>query len=139
MYCIIPVLVTYKPPADVSTNPTWVKLPVETHEPNTPSSAAPIKESTTGSVYTPILMASKPTTPQTPSENDILITSNSISSVSSSTQNPSSTIIPPTVTTTTTSTTATESLEAGNVPLNMSNYKDGNHYLVGTDLISYYL
>lgn len=111
---------TYKPPTvDGSTLPSWVKLPVETHEPNT--SGAPIKESTTNA-YSSTLMMSKPTTlPSTP-DIDVIMTSNSIETNNSSTQSPSSTLsmVTPTIATTT-----TDSFETGNTPLNMSNYKDG--------------
>lgn len=116
LFVNISIIVTYKPPnVDGSTLPSWVKLPVETHEPNT--SGTPMKETSTN-IYSPTLMTSKPTTAQNPSDNDIIMTSNSINTNYSSMPNPSST---PSILTT------TDSAEAENAPLNMSNYKDGNY------------
>uniref|UniRef100_A0A2S2PR06 Serine proteinase stubble n=1 Tax=Schizaphis graminum TaxID=13262 RepID=A0A2S2PR06_SCHGA len=107
---------THKPSTmDGSTLPSWVKLPVETHEPNTVST--PPKESSS-STYSSTMMMSKPTTLPSPSDNDIVMTSNSIDTTYSSTQNPSSTL------SMLTQSTSTDSTEAGNAPLNMSNYKD---------------
>ncbi|XP_026817409.1 serine proteinase stubble-like [Rhopalosiphum maidis] len=107
---------THKPSTvDGSTLPSWVKLPVETHEPNTVGT--PPKESSS-STYSSTMMMSKPTTLPSPSDNDIVMTSNSIDTTYSSTQNPSSTL------SMLTQSTSTDSTEAGNAPLNMSNYKD---------------
>lgn len=116
------VLVTYKPSSvDVSTLPTWVELPVETHEPNTPS--IPINESSTNE-YSSTSTTSKSTTIPSPSDNDIIITSNSNNTSTSSTQIPLSSS--PSTSAIFVETT-TDSNEAGNIPLNMSNYKDGKY------------
>lgn len=128
------VLATYKPSGlvDGSTLPSWVKLPVETHEPNT-AGTPPSKDSSTSAHSSTSTMPKPTTTPQNPSDNDIIMTSNSISAVGSSTQYPSSTLsmlttagttATPTTAATSTTTTA-DSVEDGNAPLNMSNYKEG--------------
>lgn len=107
---------THKPSVtDGSTLPSWVKLPVETHEPNTVST--PMKESSSGA-YSSTMTMSKPTTPPSPSDNDIVVINNSETTYTS-TQNPSSTL------SMLSQSTSTDSVEAGNAPLNMSNYKDG--------------
>jgi len=80
-----------------------VKLPVETHEPNATAGYP---------------SAAGPTTVQTSDDNDIVTTSNGIGANGSSTHVP---------TLTQTMATTTESVDdAGNAPLNMSSYKDGN-------------
>lgn len=109
---------THKPSfTDGSTLPSWVKLPVETHEPNTVST--PTKESSSGA-YSSTMTMSKPTTLPSPSDNDIVVINNNAETTYTSTQNPSSTL------SMLTQSTSTDSVEAGNAPLNMSNYKDGN-------------
>lgn len=118
------VIANQKPSlGDSSTHPSWVKLPVETHEPNT--SGAPMKESSTNG-YSTTTTTSKPSTQtsQSQSDNDILVTSNNINAISSSTQYPSSTL------SMLMSSTTTDSNEAGITPLNMSNYKDGKRFCV---------
>jgi len=110
-------IVTHRPSVtDGSTLPSWVKLPVETHEPNT--FGTPPKESSS-SAYSSTITVSKPTTPPSPSDNDIVMTSNSVDTTYSSTPTPSSTL------SMLTPSTSTDAVEAGNTPLNMSNYKDG--------------
>jgi len=112
--------VTHKPSViDGSTLPSWVKLPVETHEPNTVGT--PPKESSSSASYSSTMTMPKPTTLPSPSDNDIVMTSNSVDTTYSSTQNPSSTLSMLTQS----QSTSTDSVEAGNAPLNMSNYKDG--------------
>lgn len=116
-------LVTYKPSGiDSSTVPSWVKLPVETHEPNT--SGTPPKESSTD-VYSSTLTMNKPTTFPSISDNDIIMTSNSINTNNISTQYPSSSSTLSMLTQL--MSTTTESADAGNAPLNMTNYKDGKY------------
>ncbi|XP_025421888.1 serine proteinase stubble-like [Sipha flava] len=133
-----PPNLTYKPSSGVdgSTLPSWVKLPaVETHEPN--ASGTPYKESTTYPYSSTLI--SKPSTVQSISDNDIAMATNNVDTstnsvhYSSSTLSmlmPTSTSTTPTTTTTTTTTTTpppttvTDSVEAANAPLNMSNYKD---------------
>lgn len=114
---------THKPlVTDGSTLPSWVKLPVETHEPNTVST--PTKESSSGA-YSSTMAMPKPTILPSPSDNDILVTNNAETTYTS-TQNPTSTL------SMLMQSTSTDSVEAGNTPLNMSNYKDGKSiiYLV---------
>ncbi|CAH1731834.1 serine proteinase stubble-like [Aphis gossypii] len=112
-----PPTMTHKPSViDGSTLPSWVKLPVETHEPNTVGT--PPKESSSSASYSSTMTMPKPTTLPSPSDNDIVMTSNSVDTTYSSTQNPSSTL------SMLTQSTSTDSIEAGNAPLNMSNYKD---------------
>jgi len=60
----------------------------------------------------------KPTILPSPSDNDILVTNNAETTYTS-TQNPTSTL------SMLMQSTSTDSVEAGNAPLNMSNYKDG--------------
>lgn len=109
---------THKPSViDGSTLPSWVKLPVETHEPNTVGT--PPKESSSSASYSSTMTMPKPTTLPSPSDNDIVITSNGVDTTYSSTQNPPSTF------SMLTQSTSTDTVEAGNAPLNMSNYKDG--------------
>ncbi|XP_001943207.1 serine proteinase stubble isoform X2 [Acyrthosiphon pisum] len=111
-----PPSMTHKPSVtDGSTLPSWVKLPVETHEPNTVS--APTKESSSGA-YSSTMTMSKPTTLPSPSDNDIVVINNNAETTYTSTQNPSSTL------SMLMQSTSTDSVEAGNAPLNMSNYKD---------------
>ncbi|XP_025198026.1 serine proteinase stubble [Melanaphis sacchari] len=112
-----PPSMTHKPSViDGSTHPSWVKLPVETHEPNTVGT--PPKESSS-STYSSTMMMSKPTTQPSPSDNDIVMTSNVVDTTYSSTPSPSSSL-----SSMLTQSTSTESVEPGSAPLNMSNYKD---------------